>query len=78
MPRGFRQPAIGSAFLRGASGLRTFGAMGSSSRAHGRMPIKELERLTGYTRRYLNILFKQHVGLPPKVLAGIFRFQMFY
>ena len=46
--------------------------------AHGRMPIKELERTTGYTRRYLDILFKQHVGLPPKVLAGIFRFQIFY
>jgi AraC-like DNA-binding protein len=46
--------------------------------SHGRMPIKELERMTGYTRRYLDLLFKQHVGLPPKVLAGIFRFQMFY
>jgi AraC-like DNA-binding protein len=46
--------------------------------AHGRMPIKELERMTGYTRRYLDSLFKEHVGLPPKVLAGIFRFQMFY
>jgi AraC-like DNA-binding protein len=34
--------------------------------------------MTGYTRRYLDVLFKQHVGLTPKVLAGIFRFQMFY
>jgi AraC-like DNA-binding protein len=42
------------------------------------MPIKELERMTGYTRRYLDVLFKQHVGLSPKVLAGIFRFQMLY
>ena len=46
--------------------------------AHGRMPIKELERKTGYSRRYLDLLFKQQVGLPPKVLAGIFRFQIFY
>jgi AraC-like DNA-binding protein len=46
--------------------------------AHGRMPIKELERKTGYTRRYLDLLFKQHVGLSPKDLAGIFRFQRFY
>lgn len=46
--------------------------------AHGRMPIRELERTTGYTRRYLDVLFKQHVGLPPKVLAEIFRFQVFY
>ena len=25
-----------------------------------------------------NVLFKEHVGLSPKVLAGIFRFQRFY
>ena len=46
--------------------------------AHGRTPIKELERMTGYSRRHLDGLFKQHVGLSPKVLAEIFRFQMFY
>jgi len=46
--------------------------------AHGRMPIKELERKTGYSRRYLDLLFRQQVGLPPKVLARIFRFQMLY
>ena len=46
--------------------------------AHGRIPIKELERKTGYSRRYLDLLFRQQVGLPPKVLAGIFRFQMLY
>jgi AraC-like DNA-binding protein len=26
----------------------------------------------------LDLLFKHHVGLSPKVLAGIFRFQKFY
>lgn len=46
--------------------------------AQGRMSIKELERQTGYTRRYLELLFKQYVGFSPKVLAGIFRFQKFY
>lgn len=46
--------------------------------ADDRMPIHELERRTGYTRRYLDLLFKQHVGFSPKVLAGIFRFQKFY
>jgi AraC-like DNA-binding protein len=44
----------------------------------GRIAIGELERKTGYSRRYLNLLFKRHVGLAPKVLAGIFRFQTFY
>lgn len=44
----------------------------------GRIPIRELEQRTGYSRRYLDLLFKQQVGLAPKVLAGIFRFQRFY
>lgn len=44
----------------------------------GRIAIQELAQTTGYTRRYLNVLFKQHVGLSPKALAGIFRFQKFY
>jgi AraC-like DNA-binding protein len=46
--------------------------------ADGRLAMTELERQTGYTRRYLELLFQQHVGFPPKVLAGIFRFQKFY
>jgi AraC-like DNA-binding protein len=44
----------------------------------GRTSIKELVQQTGYSRRYLDLLFQQHVGLSPKVLAGIFRFQKFY
>jgi AraC-like DNA-binding protein len=43
----------------------------------GRSAIRELEFKTGYSRRYLDLLFKEHVGLPPKTLAGIFRFQRF-
>ena len=46
--------------------------------ADGRMPIRELEQQTGFSRRYLDRLFRQHVGLSPKVLAEIFRFQRFY
>jgi AraC-like DNA-binding protein len=46
--------------------------------SHGRMPIGALERKTGYTRRYLDLLFREHVGLSPKILGGIFRFQKFY
>ena len=44
----------------------------------GLVPIPELERKTGYSQRYLEMLFKKHVGVPPKTLAGIFRFQRFY
>ena len=51
------------------------GAVRSSG---GRIAIRELERATGYSRQHLGLLFKRHVGLSPKVLAGIFRFQTFY
>jgi AraC-like DNA-binding protein len=46
--------------------------------ADGRIPVRDLVEQTGYSRRYLDLLFQQHVGLSPKVLAGIFRFQKFY
>ena len=45
---------------------------------NGLITISDLERKTGYGRRYLEILFSDHVGFSPKVLAGIFRFQKFY
>lgn len=46
--------------------------------ADGQVAIRELEDRTGFTRRYLDRLFSQHVGFSPKTLAGIFRFQRFY
>lgn len=45
---------------------------------NGLIPISDLVKNTGYSRRYLEILFKNHIGFSPKVLAGIFRFQKFY
>jgi len=44
----------------------------------GQFVMNELERKTGYSRRYLDLLFNEHVGLSPKALAEIFRFQRFY
>jgi AraC-like DNA-binding protein len=44
----------------------------------GLVRIRDLERQSGYSRRYLEMKFQQHVGLSPKVLAGIYRFQRFY
>jgi AraC-like DNA-binding protein len=44
----------------------------------GLVPVSRLEQETGFSRRYLDRLFKQHVGLSPKALAGIYRFQRFY
>jgi AraC-like DNA-binding protein len=45
---------------------------------HGRLPIQELERKTGFTRQHIDAQFRRHVGLSPKTLAGILRFQKFY
>lgn len=52
--------------------------VGALRSADGRISIRELQQRTGYSRRYLDRLFRQHVGLSPKVLAEIFRFQRFY
>jgi AraC-like DNA-binding protein len=37
-----------------------------------------LETQTGYTKRYLDLFFKEHVGISPKRLATILRFHKFY
>jgi AraC-like DNA-binding protein len=44
----------------------------------GLMTLSDLAHQSNYSRRYLEILFRDHVGLSPKALADIFRFQKFY
>lgn len=44
----------------------------------GRTSISDLEQSTGYSRRYLDLLFRHHVGVSPKTIAEIFRFQTFF
>jgi AraC-like DNA-binding protein len=46
--------------------------------ASGRITVADLQRSTGYSRRYLDVLFQREVGISPKTLAGIARFQKFY
>jgi AraC-like DNA-binding protein len=53
-------------------------AVGLIEQQEGRISIRELERRTGYSARYLNLLFQEHVGLSPKTLASVNRFQHFY
>jgi AraC-like DNA-binding protein len=48
------------------------------SSLHGLTTIKDLEKKTGYSKRYLDLLFKNHLGISPKTLATIQRFQHFY
>src|SRR5262249_13083603 len=48
------------------------------TQSHGMIRIRDLATQTGYSRRYLDILFRERVGLSPKALASILRFQYFY
>jgi len=45
---------------------------------HGMMRVQELAAHLGYTKRYLDRLFQEHVGVSPKSLASILRFQEVY
>jgi AraC-like DNA-binding protein len=46
--------------------------------SHGLITMQELAAQIGYTKRYLDMLFKEHIGVSPKSLASIMRFQKFY
>jgi len=48
------------------------------SSLNGLIEIKELESKTGYSKRYLDYLFKDHLGISPKTYSTIVRFQKFY
>jgi AraC-like DNA-binding protein len=48
------------------------------SSSQGLASIKELEKNTGYSKRYLDMLFNQYLGISPKTFATIARFQHFY
>jgi AraC-like DNA-binding protein len=44
----------------------------------GRITIKELERKTGYSSRWLNMKFNDKLGVSPKNLSSIIRFKQYY
>lgn len=44
----------------------------------GRIAIKELEKKTGYSSRWLNMKFNDKLGISPKNLASIIRFRQYY
>jgi len=48
------------------------------SSLQGLASIKELEKKTGYSKRYLDMLFKNYLGISPKTYSTIIRFQHFY
>jgi len=44
----------------------------------GRVTIKELEKKTGYSSRWLNMKFNDKLGISPKNLSTIIRFKQYY
>jgi AraC-like DNA-binding protein len=44
----------------------------------GHLAVRELERITGYSSRWLNMKFEEKLGLSPKMLSSIIRFQQYY
>ena len=44
----------------------------------GRVTVKELERKTGYSSRWLNMKFNEKIGMGPKNLSSIIRFSQYY
>ena len=44
----------------------------------GRITVKELEKKTGYSSRWLNLKFVDKIGVSPKNLSSIIRFSEYY
>jgi AraC-like DNA-binding protein len=48
------------------------------AQTHGMIRVQELASHVGYTKRYVDRLFQEHIGVSPKSLASILRFQEVY
>lgn len=44
----------------------------------GKVTVKELEKKTGYSSRWLNMKFNDNLGISPKNLSSIIRFRQYY
>ncbi len=44
----------------------------------GKVTVKELEKKTGYSSRWLNMKFNNNLGISPKNLSSIIRFRQYY
>jgi AraC-like DNA-binding protein len=44
----------------------------------GKVTVKELERKTGYSSRWLNTKFSEKLGISPKSLSSVIRFSQYY
>jgi AraC-like DNA-binding protein len=46
--------------------------------SYGGISMKQLEKLTGYSNRWLNLKFEERLGLSPKNFSSVIRFQNYY
>lgn len=46
--------------------------------SRGTIPVKELEKKTGYSSRWLNMKFNEKLGVSPKNLSSLIRFRQYY
>lgn len=46
--------------------------------AKGKITVKELEKKTGYSSRWLHMKFMEKIGASPKSLASVIRFKQYY
>ena len=42
---------------------------------HGNLQVKDLEEYSGYSERYLRIIFQKELGIPPKTFLQLINFQ---
>ena len=47
-------------------------------KTNGGISIKQLEKSTGYSSRWLNMKFEERIGMSPKSLCAVIRFQTIY
>lgn len=47
-------------------------------KSKGIIKVKQLEKYTGYSSRWLNVKFIEKIGISPKNLSSIIRFQQYY
>jgi methylphosphotriester-DNA--protein-cysteine methyltransferase len=47
-------------------------------RTQGCISIRQLEKSTGYSSRWLNLKFEERIGISPKALCAVIRFQAVY
>src|SRR5204863_8673039 len=66
---------LSSAALRGGSGVNVVGLASWITRSRGQQSVEQLSDAAGVSRQQLARLFRERVGVTPKVYSRLARFQ---